>query len=316
MPDNSISRVAIIGFGEAGGIFAKDLAARGIDVSVFDILFNSTRQRQPMLKKAKACGVAAARNLKECVENAELVISAVTASSDLDVARDVGRILGKGQIFLDINSVSPETKRKAAGHFARIGARYVEAAVMSPVPQKRLQVPMLLGGPHACEAAESLRKIGMNATPVSDQFGVASAVKMCRSVVIKGLEALVVESLFGARKYGAEDKVLASLAATFPDMGWEGELPDYLISRVAEHGLRRATEMREVAQTLKHVGIVPMMALATAERQEQLVREMAKRKIVYDPDEPFSWRSLSDAAGRQPRRSKTGKDEDTTSTGR
>jgi len=136
MPDNSISRVAIIGFGEAGGIFAKDLAARGIDVSVFDILFNSTRQRQPMLKKAKACGVAAARNLKECVENAELVISAVTASSDLDVARDVGRILGKGQIFLDINSVSPETKRKAAGHFARIGARYVEAAVMSPVPPK------------------------------------------------------------------------------------------------------------------------------------------------------------------------------------
>jgi len=304
MPNNPISRVAIIGFGEAGGIFAEDLAASGIDVTVFDILFHSKRQRQPMLKKAETCGVAAARNLRECVQNTELVISAVTVSSDLDVARDAGRILGEGQIFLDINSVSPETKRKAAGHFARRGARYVEAAVMNPVPKQRLQVPMLLGGPHACEAAESLQKIGMNATPVSDQLGIASAVKMCRSVVIKGLEALVVESMFGARKYGAEDKVLASLAATFPAIGWEGDLPDYLISRVAEHGLRRAAEMREVARTLKHVGIEPMMALATAQRQEQLVREMAKRKIVYDPAERFSWRSLSDALARRRRRPK------------
>lgn len=299
MRNKSISRVAVIGFGEAGGIFAKDLAERGIDVSVFDILFNSKRQRQPMLKKAKTCGIAAARNLKECVQEAELVISAVTASSALDVAKHASRTLSKDQIFLDINSVSPATKRKAAGHFASTGARYVEAAVMNPVPKQRLEVPMLLGGPYAGETAESLQNVGMNATPVSDQFGVASAIKMCRSVVIKGLEALVVESLFGAREYGAEDKVLASLAASFPEMGWEGELPDYLISRVAEHGLRRAAEMREVAHTLEHVGVNPTMALATAKRQEQLVREMTKRKIPYDPAAQFSWRSLSDAVARQ-----------------
>lgn len=306
MSNKSISRVAIIGFGEAGGIFAKDLAKREMHISVFDILFDSHRQRQPMLKKAEVCGVAAARSIKECLYKSELVISAVTASSALEVAKAAARILGKGQLFLDINSVSPGMKRKAAGYIARTGARYIEAAVMSAVPKQRLQVPMLLGGPHAFETAPSLQRIGMNVTPVSGQLGVASAVKMCRSVIVKGLEALVTESLFAARMYGAEDRVLASLAATFPAMGWEDQLPDYLISRVAEHGRRRAVEMCEVAQTLEHVGIEPMMALATARRQEQLIRAMAKRKVVFDPGERFSWRSLSDAVTRRRHRFRAG----------
>jgi 3-hydroxyisobutyrate dehydrogenase-like beta-hydroxyacid dehydrogenase len=303
----SIRRVAIIGFGEAGGIFAEDLDAERMKVSVFDILFNSNRRRQLMLRKAEACRVTAARNLQDCLRQAELVISAVTASSALDVAKASAPILGEGQLFLDINSVSPGTKRKAAACVERRGARFVEAAVMSAVPKQRLQVPMLLGGPHACEAAECLKKIGMNVAVLSDELGVASAVKMCRSIVIKGLEALVIESLFAARRYGAEDKVLESLAASFPAMGWEDHLPDYLISRVAEHGHRRAVEMREVAQTLKHTGIEPTMTRATAQRQAKLVGEMAKRRLVFDSSEQFSWRSLSDALFRPGRQSARGK---------
>ncbi len=203
----SIDCVAIIGFGEAGGIFAHDFAARGMNVSVFDILFNSNRRRQPMLRKAQACKVTAVRCLKDCLHKAELVISAVTASSALDVAKAAGAILNEGQLFLDINSVSPGTKRKAAGYVERRKARFIEAAVMSAVPKERLRVPILLGGPNAFETAELLQRIGMNAMPFSDQLGVASAVKMCRSVIIKGLEALAIESLFAARMYGAEDKV-------------------------------------------------------------------------------------------------------------
>jgi 3-hydroxyisobutyrate dehydrogenase-like beta-hydroxyacid dehydrogenase len=237
---------------------------------------------------------------------AELVISSVTASSAVDVAKQAGRVLDEGQLFLDINSVSPKTKRKAAGYVDRGKGRFVEAAVMSAVPRKRLKVPILVGGPHAFKTAERLERIGMNATPLSDQLGVASAVKMCRSVIIKGLEALVIESLFAARMYGAEDKVLDSLAASYPGMGWEDHLPDYLVSRVAEHGRRRASEMREVALTLQHVGIEPMMALATARRQEHLAGQMAKRRLAFDSTERFSWRSLSDAVVHS-RRSGSGK---------
>jgi 3-hydroxyisobutyrate dehydrogenase-like beta-hydroxyacid dehydrogenase len=301
----TIDRVAIIGFGEAGGIFAKDLAVAGMHVRVLDVLLHCRSQRQPMLRKAQACGVTAAGSLKDCLSQAELVISAVTASSALDVAKEAGSILAEGQLFLDINSVSPETKCKAARYFARKGARFIEAAVMSAVPKQRLQVPMLLSGPHAFETAECLQRIGLNATPLSDQLGVASAVKMCRSVIMKGLEALAIESLFAARMYGAEDEVMESLAASFPGMGWEDHLPDYLISRVAEHGHRRAVEMREVAQTLRRVGIEPMMALATAKRQEQLVSEMARERLVFGSGESFSWRSLSDAVARSRRRSRS-----------
>ncbi len=298
-----IQRIAIVGFGEVGGIFGKDFAEQGIEVSVFDILFASKRQRPKMISKAKKCRVRAADGLNDCLRNADLVISAVTSSSTLDVAKEARRILRPGQLFLDINSVSPETKRKAAHCLERSDAHFVEAAVMAAVPGPRLKVPMLLGGAHAQKAALRLRSVGMNATSFSDQIGIASAVKMCRSVMVKGFEALAVECLFAARRYRAEDAVLKSLASTYPSLGWKDHLPDYLVSRVAEHGLRRAAEMREVAQALEAVGLRPTMALAAAERQERLVSEMAKRGVRFDSSE-FSWRLLADelAPGKSRRR--------------
>jgi 3-hydroxyisobutyrate dehydrogenase-like beta-hydroxyacid dehydrogenase len=305
-----IQRIAIIGFGEVGGIFGSDFAKQGIQVSVFDILLHSRKHRQPMLLKARTCGVTAANSLKDCLSHAELVISAVTPASALDVVKQAVPILRPGQIFLDINSVSPETKRKAATHIKSGKVRkskphFVEAAVMAAVPGQRLKVPMLLGGAYAVEASAQLRSVGMNATALSDQIGVASAVKMCRSVMVKGLEALAVECLFAARQYGAEDSVLHSLAATYPSLGWNDHLPDYLISRVASHGLRRAAEMREVAQALRSVGMKPIMAMAIAERQERLIREMDNRALSFEPNTPFSWRSLADAVLRErARRSK------------
>jgi 3-hydroxyisobutyrate dehydrogenase-like beta-hydroxyacid dehydrogenase len=303
MPVSPIQRIAIIGFGEAGGIFGRDLAKLGIEVSAFDTLLVSKRHRRHMLSKARECGVRVAANLYDCVRDSQLVISAVTAASALDVAKEAGAILRAGQTFLDINSVSPETKRKAArliepGAAKRSKAHFVEAAVMAAVPGARLKVPMLLGGPKAAETAEQLTSLGMNATAFSNQIGLASAVKMCRSVVLKGIEALAVECLFAARHYGVEDAVLESLAATYPSIGWKDRLPDYLISRVAEHGRRRAHEMREVAQALRSVGIKPAMAMATADRQEHLVCEMAERSLCFESNKSFSWRSLADAIAR------------------
>ena len=199
-----------------------------------------------------------------------------------------------GQLFLDINSVAPETKRDNAGSWRPAVPTYVEAAVMAPVPPQRLRVPMLLGGPRAAELAPALTTLGMNVTAVATEIGVASAIKMCRSVMIKGIEALAVESLLTARHYGAEDAVLASLAATFPSMGWTERQPDYLISRVAEHGRRRAAELREAAITVAAAGFTPRMASAIAESQDALVDAMAAAGIKYDSNMEFSWRSLAD----------------------
>lgn len=303
----TISHIAIVGFGEVGGIFGSDLAKQGIEVSIFDILLASQSHRQEMLAKARSCGVKIESTLGDCLRNADLVISSVTATSALEVARQAGLILGRNQMFLDINSVSPETKRKASSYIeSNRGSdtpRFVEAAVMAAVPGKRLKVPMLLGGVHAVAASDALRSLGMNATALSDQIGVASAVKMCRSVLVKGLEALAVECLFAARQYGAEDTVLESLNATYPGMGWNDQLPDYLISRVAEHGRRRAAELREVAQTLQEVAVAPTMTLAAAHRQEELVDELVESNFPPQRGQEFSWRRLADnlVPGRRPR---------------
>jgi 3-hydroxyisobutyrate dehydrogenase-like beta-hydroxyacid dehydrogenase len=146
----------------------------------------------------------------------------------------------------------------------------------------------------------------MNATAVSDQIGVASAIKMCRSVMIKGLEALAIESLFAARRYGAEDAVLASLDATYPSMGWKEKLPDYLISRVAEHGRRRAVEMREAALAVADVGLAPLLTERTAKRHDWLVDEIAAFGLNRDPaafGDSFSWRALADALAAPAKRS-------------
>jgi 3-hydroxyisobutyrate dehydrogenase-like beta-hydroxyacid dehydrogenase len=287
--------VAIIGFGEAGSILGTDLARAGTAVSTYDILLDAAATRATLLARAARAGVGAADTLAGAAAGADLVISAVTASNTLAVARRTAPLLRPGQWFLDINSVAPETKREGAAAIESAGAAYVEAAVMAPVPLQRLAVPMLLGGARAAELARILAACGMNAKAISTAVGVASAIKMCRSVMIKGIEALAVECLFAARHYGAEAEVLASLDRSFPGMGWGGELPDYLVSRVAEHGRRRAAEMREVARTVAAAGIEPLMSAATARRQDELIDRMSAAGRGYEPAASFSWRGLADA---------------------
>lgn len=137
---------------------------------------------------------------------------------------------------------------------------------MTSLPPYRIRVPLLLGGAHAQALAPHLTMLGFDAKPVSDRLGVASATKMCRSVMIKGLEAMVIESFTTARAYGVEREVLASLAETFPGIDWDKQ-GDYFFMRVIQHGRRRAEEMREAAQTVREAGLEPWSAAGTAERQ-------------------------------------------------
>jgi len=296
----SLRRIALVGFGEVGTIFGQDLARQGLEVSTYDILLDEAATRPALLERARAAAVTPSDTLADAVRDADLVVSAVTASASRDVARDAAAWLRPGQRFLDVNSVSPDTKRGNALAVEASGADYVEAAVMAPVPPQRLAVPMLLGGRRAGALAAALKGFGMNATVAAEEIGTASAIKMCRSIMIKGIEALVVESMFAARRFGAEEAVLASLDKTFPHMGWTAELPDYLVSRVAEHGRRRAAEMREVAATIEEVGIRPIMAAATAVRQEAVVQQMATAGIPYPAGGTFSWRALADALAARP----------------
>jgi 3-hydroxyisobutyrate dehydrogenase-like beta-hydroxyacid dehydrogenase len=264
----SFASAALIGLGEVGQILATDLAARGLsDITAYDVLF-----ADPGSKPSRSAGPARkCASAAEAVAGKNLIFSAVTAASDLEAARAVAGAIEPGAFFLDLNSVSPDQKQKAAALINGAGGRYVEAAVMTPFPPKRIASPMLLGGPHAADFLKQAAGLGLSARVFSTDYGKASATKMCRSVIIKGVEALVTESLLSARHYGVEGDVLDSLSDLLPVGDWN-RLAAYLIGRSLEHGKRRAEEMREVAETVAEAGIEPLMTLACVERQEWAAR--------------------------------------------
>jgi 3-hydroxyisobutyrate dehydrogenase-like beta-hydroxyacid dehydrogenase len=296
----AIQRIGFIGFGEVGGIFGEDLVAAGRHVSAYDPLFHDATSRQWLLEKAERAGVRPAESLRDLLADSQLLFSATTAASAVGVAAAAAPLLENGQIFLDLNSVSPDTKREMSAEIARSSAYFIEGAVMAAVKAARLKTPILLGGARAAEVASELRILGMETTAASENIGVVSAVKMCRSVLMKGMAALAIESLFAARRYGAEEAVLASFEATYPSMGWKDKLADALVMRAVEHSRRRAAEMRESAETVEGAGLVSRMALATAELQDWLTDEMDAGRYTFRAGEPFRWTEVADAMARRP----------------
>ena len=243
-----------------------------------------------MKEHALKTGVDLVGSMRELTGRADLIISAVTASQARAVADEAARTIRPGTWFVDLNSCSPGAKQLSSERIDAAGGRYVEAAVMTTVPGYGIRVPMLLGGPHAVAFRELAAPLGFDTQVADERVGIASATKMCRSVMIKGLESLLVESLTSARAYGVEDRVLASLSETFPELDWE-KIASYMVMRTALHGKRRAEEMREVAVTVREAGLDPWMASAIAERQDFMARRKADfAGIAKDAN----WREYAD----------------------
>jgi 3-hydroxyisobutyrate dehydrogenase-like beta-hydroxyacid dehydrogenase len=258
--------VGLVGYGEVGRILAEDLRSQDVKVSAYDLKLRSDQTGGVLRNHASSHGVMLANSHADLAAQADFIVSAVTASQAVPVAQACAPAVKQGAWFLDFNSASPGAKQRAAALIDEKGGRYVEGAVMTSIPPKRIKVPLLLGGGGAEALAPLLVELGFDAKVASQELGVASAVKMCRSVMIKGMEAMVIEAFTTARAYGVEDAVLASLKETFPGIDWEKQ-GAYFFQRVIEHGRRRSEEVREVAETVREIGLAPWSAEGTAERQ-------------------------------------------------
>lgn len=258
--------VGLVGYGEVGRILAEDLRAQGLAVSAYDLKLNNPDTAAPLSLHALAHGVCLVASHAALAAQSDLIVSAVTASQTEAVALACAEALKPCAWFLDFNSASPGAKQRAAALVNAAGGRYVEGAVMTSVPPYRTKVPLLLGGPDAATLCPLINALGFASTVASAQLGVASATKMCRSVMIKGLEAMVIEAFTTARHHGVEDAVIASLQETFPGIDWEKQAA-YFFQRVIQHGRRRSEEVREVAETVREAGLTPWSATGTAERQ-------------------------------------------------
>lgn len=259
-------RICLIGLGEVGTILADDLGGTGVVLSAWDVKFADPGSGPSRAAAKRSLRIGA--DARDAVEDADLVISAVTAAQTAAAARAAAPKVRAGAHYLDLNSAAPASKLEAARLVADRGSRYVEAAVMSAFPPQRIAAPMLLGGPHAEAFLPLAHLLGFaGARFFSPEYGRAAAAKLCRSVIVKGLEALMLEALVAARRHGVEDAVLSSLDSLVKGADWPG-LARHMIARAVEHGARRAEEMHEAARTVAEAGLTPLMSAACAERQQ------------------------------------------------
>lgn len=239
--------------------------ARAYDRKVDNPTSSSSKQADYL-----ACGVRAAESNAAAIRGASLILSVVTANEALAAARESAAAIGEGALYCDLNSIAPDTKRAACGVIEASGGRYVDVAVMSPVHPARLAAPLLISGPHAIDAAAALTRAGFtNMRVIEGPVGGASAIKMIRSVMVKGLEALTAECFLAASAAGVLDDVQATLNASWPGTNW-GENADYNLNRMMVHGIRRAAEMEEVVKTLDGLGTGSVMSRGTVEWQRAI----------------------------------------------
>lgn len=270
-------RIAFIGFGEAGQAIAAGLREEGVaQIAAWDILFPEPGGEK-LQQAAGDMGVRIASSAKDALQGTSLVFAAVTAASSFEAARQTAPHLAGDPFYLDVNSVSPGRKRETDALLAG-KARYIDVAILSPIHPARHKSPMLLAGPHADAIKPLLDGFNMKVSVAGPTTGAAAAIKMVRSVMIKGIEAVTLECFLAAARAGVVEEVAASLKNNYPTLDW-GRIAEYNIERMASHGTRRAAEMEEVADTLRELGVEPLMTNATVKRQRDM-GEIGKQEQV------------------------------------
>jgi 3-hydroxyisobutyrate dehydrogenase-like beta-hydroxyacid dehydrogenase len=279
--------IGFIGFGEAAFNIAKGLHRAGLsDLCAYDVLVGSPDAGSRLHKRARQAGVRLLGSLADVLSEADVVFSAVVAAAAIEVAEEAAPLLSPHHFFVDINSVSPATMKQVAEAVDESGAHFVEAAVMGAVPIYGHRVPMLLAGEAAQELVELMSPWEMQLQVVGKQVGQACVIKMFRIVLIKGVEALILECLLAASKYGVEEKVLASAMESMAGFNWS-EWSDYTTRRTALHAERRAREMDDVARTLESLGVEPMMSLAAARRFHWVAELGLKERFEDQPPQKY-----------------------------
>ncbi|HMA13535.1 MAG: DUF1932 domain-containing protein [Bacteroidota bacterium] len=264
--ESKVQALTFIGFGEAARAMVAGLREARPDLAIhlWDILFVGGGGAAPRAEAGRL-GATVHDTLAEALAPAEVVLSTVVAKAAVPVAEQAAAHLKPAQLYIDLNSAAPGTKRRVAEVLQGSGCGVIDGAILSPVPKHRHKVPILLCGPRVAEATAKLGALGFNVEDGGEVLGAASATKMLRSIMIKGVEALFLECVAAASRFGATERVLSSLQPSLPGLDWP-ERARYLTSRTALHGARRAVEMTEAAAMLRELGMEPLMAEAAARR--------------------------------------------------
>ncbi len=267
-----MASIAMIGFGEAASAFASgwgpEIAAR---IAAFDIKTNDLATAEAKRSDYENAGVTGTETAAEVVAGAEMVFSLVTADQAEAAGASIAAGLTGPSLCFDCNSCAPAAKVRSAEKVEKAGGRYVDVAVMAPVYPGLHRTPLLVSGPHAADALKALESLGMVAREAPGPVGTASAIKLCRSIMVKGLEAIGAECLLVARRLGVEEAVFRSMEASHPGFDWAAYVHE-MTPRMVLHGTRRAAEMDAAAEMVRDQGLDGVMAQATAATEAALGR--------------------------------------------
>ncbi|WP_425290711.1 NAD(P)-binding domain-containing protein [Spirosoma linguale] len=251
-------KIALLGLGEAGSSFANDLASLGVTVVGYD----------PALKRDLSPAVTLAYSNAEAVLNADVILSVNLSAVAETIAAEVLPVLRPGQLYAEMNTASPDTKRRVEAIISPSGAQVVDVAIMAPVPPKGILTPFLVSGPGADRFAELLLPLGMNISVVSDQTGEAATRKLLRSIVYKGIAAVIGEAVDAGRSFGLEPYIREQILSV---VGGNDALIDRFLEGSKTHALRRSHELEAVVAMLGAQHVEPVMSRATLTSLENLI---------------------------------------------
>lgn len=262
------SLLTFVGFGEASYHIAKGLVSQGLDnIVAYDVFWDHPERGELIQKRAAEIGVKIIPTLDEAVKSSKFILSATSAKIALSIAESIFPHMIKGQVFVDINAASPMTMKAIGEIDKNEGVLFCDAAVMGVVPSEGHKVPMLLSGDGAAEFHNEFSKYGMNLEDLKTTAGGSSAIKMFRSIFMKGLTQLLIESLSASAKFGVMETIVDSLTESIKDKSID-DLANQLIPRTVVHAERRVSEMKEVIATLEEMGMDCSMSRSTKEKLE------------------------------------------------
>jgi 3-hydroxyisobutyrate dehydrogenase-like beta-hydroxyacid dehydrogenase len=285
--------LGFIGFGEAAFHICSGLHEEGVTgIVAFDIMATDPKTGPLIRERATGAQVTLLTSLMEMIGKVEVILCATSAKAALAIAKEAQQFLRAGQLYADINSASPQVKRDIGAVIAPTGALFVDTAVMALVPQHRHKVPMAVSGTGARRFAELLAPCGMDITYINDQAGSSSAIKMLRSIFIKGLAALLLEALTASRKAGVEREIMESIRETVEEQPFE-QLANLLLTRNAVSAERRVAEMGEVISCIEEMGLDSSASRATRAKLQAMVEMDLKTRFGHKP--PVHYTQVLDA---------------------
>ena len=278
-------KIGFIGFGEAAYNISLGLKGEGVTgIIAYDKMAGDPVMGPMVAGRAAEAEAALLDTAKEVAEQADVIFGAVPSSFALDVCDEIKDVLCEGKIYADVSASTPAVKEKIWEAVRDTGVKFVDAAMLGSLPKDKHQVPITASGNGADTLKEMMTPYGMKITTAGEKAGAASAIKLVRSIYMKGIASLMIEMLQAADAYDVSEEVVSSIAKSMDNIPFTSHL-DRLVTGTAIHCHRRAAELKGSIAMLEEFGFSSVMTKAAKERMEDMEQfDFAARYVEKKPD--------------------------------